>query len=282
MAVCMSLSFVFVKISLEGFTVAQSAGGRLVIGASFLVPLAIFFGDGLPLKLWFWKWAALLGLVNLVLPFSLMTYGQQSLSSNVTGAMFSLIPLITIGLSALLLGARISRRKIIGLFVGFLGLIAISEPADWITTTGIEAALPMLSVLGAVLCFSSAAILMRVVPRVHPLSMMGGSALTASVFGILPFQTVFHGDLPPLRPWIGLLGVSILSTTIAYSLRFFLIRRKGPVFLAPNAYVGIVLANVFGVLILGDEITTAMMIAFPLIVFGLFIALDGSGGMKQV
>ena len=60
MAVCMSLSFVFVKLSLEGFSLTQSAGGRLVIGAVFLVPLAFVFGDGLPQKLWFWKWAAAL------------------------------------------------------------------------------------------------------------------------------------------------------------------------------------------------------------------------------
>mgnify|MGYP007004941847 CR=1 FL=1 len=63
--------------------------------------------------------------------------------------------------------------------------------------------------------------------------------------------------------------VSILSTTIAYSLRFFLIRRRGPVFLAPNAYVGVILVNVFGVAVLGDAITMAMIIAFPLIVLGL-------------
>ena len=85
-----------------------------------------------------------------------------------------------------------------------------------------------------------------------------------------------------MRPWIGLLGISILSTTIAYSLRFYLIRRKGPVFLAPNAYFGVILVNVFGVGIMGDAITLAMMIAFPLIVLGLVIAQDGSGNMKQV
>lgn len=282
MAMCMSLSFVFVKLSLEGFSLAQSAGGRLVIGAVFLVPLAFVFGDGLPQKIWFWKWAAALAMVNFVLPFSLMTFGQSYLPSNVVGAMFSLIPLTTIGLSSVFLGVYITRRKLSGLFIGFLGLIVITEPAKWVDSTGLEHALPMMASLGAIFCFASAAILMRVMPSVHPLSLMGGSALVASVFGIVPFLTIFDGDLPPLRPWIGLLGVSILSTTIAYSIRFYLIRRKGPVFLAPNAYVGVILVNVFGVTVMDDSITLAMIIAFPLIFLGLFIAQDGSGNMKQV
>lgn len=282
MSVCMSLSFVFVKVSLEGFTLAQSAGGRLVIGALFLIPLAYVFGDGLPRKLWFWKWATALAMINFVIPFSLSTYGQLFLPSNVTGAMFSLIPLMTIGLSALFLGVHITRRKLGGLFIGLLGLVVITEPSKWVGSAGLEHALPMLATLGAIFCFALAAILMRVMPRVNPLSLMGGSAMIASLFGIVPFLSIFDGDLPSMRPWIGLLGVSILSTTIAYSLRFFLIRRRGPVFLAPNAYVGVILVNVFGVAVLGDAITMAMIIAFPLIVLGLVIAHDGSGNMKQV
>ncbi len=278
----MSLTFVFVKLSLEGFSLAQSAGGRMVIGAVILVPLAFLFGDGLPQKFWFWKWAAALGMFNFVLPFSLLTYGQSYLPSNVVGAMFSLIPLATIGLSAVFLGVVITRRKWRGLLIGFLGLIVITEPAKWIGSTGPEHALPMIASLGAILCFSIAAILMRIMPSVHPLSLMGGSALIASIFGIVPFMTIFDGNLPQLRPWIGLLGVSVLSTTIAYSLRFYLIRRKGPVFLAPNAYVGVILVNVFGVAVIGDSITLAMVIAFPLIFLGLLIAQDGSGNMKQV
>ncbi|WP_420861240.1 DMT family transporter [Algirhabdus cladophorae] len=282
MAICMSLSFVFVKISLEGFTLVQAAGGRLVLGAIVLIPIAFWFGDGLPRKLWFWKWAVVLGLMNFAVPISLTTYGLLRLPSNVVGALYSLIPLATIALSSIFLGAKISRQKLLGLGIGFLGLLVITEPTKWVEATGPEHALPMLATLGAVACFASAAIAMRLMPKVHPVSMVGASALVASVFGMIPFLSVFEGDPPSVRAWIGLLGVSILSTAIAYSIRFYLIRRKGPVFLAPNAYVGIILVNVFGVTLLGDRITPAMMIAFPLILVGLYIARDSSGHMKQV
>jgi drug/metabolite transporter (DMT)-like permease len=282
MAVCMSLSFVFVAISLEGFSLAQSAGGRIVFGAIFLLFLAIFFGEGLPRQLWFWKCSAAIAITNFVLPFTLATYSQMYLPSNVVGVMFSLIPLTTIGLSVLLLGVQISKRKLIGVVIGFSGFVVVSEPTKWFDDTGLGHALPMLAGLGAVISLAYSAILIRKMPSLHPFSLMAGSALVASIFGIVPFLSIFDGDLPSARAWVGLLGVSLLSTTIALSIRFFLIRRRGPVFLAPNAYVGAILVNVFGVVILGDSITLAMIIAFPLIFLGLLIAQDGSGNMKQV
>jgi len=256
MTVCLSLSFVFVKLSLEGFTLEQAAGGRLVLGAAFLLPITYLLGDGLPLKFEFWKWAFILGMFNFVFPIGLTTYGLQTIPSNVVGSMYAMIPLITIGLSTLVLKVQISRQKFVGLIIGLVGLLAITEPASWIGTVGRESAFPMLATFGAVACLAMATILMRVMPKAHPISMIGGSALVASLFGIWPFLSVFEGELPSARPWLGLTGVSILSTAVAYSIRIFLIRRKGPIFLAPNAYFSIILTNVFGVLLLGDVITT--------------------------
>jgi drug/metabolite transporter (DMT)-like permease len=282
MTVCLSLSFVFVKLSLEGFTLEQAAGGRLVLGAAFLLPITYLLGDGLPLKFEFWKWAFILGMFNFVFPIGLTTYGLQTIPSNVVGSMYAMIPLITIGLSTLVLKVQISRQKFVGLIIGLVGLLAITEPASWIGTVGRESAFPMLATFGAVACLAMATILMRVMPKAHPISMIGGSALVASLFGIWPFLSVFEGELPSARPWLGLTGVSILSTAVAYSIRIFLIRRKGPIFLAPNAYFSIILTNVFGVLLLGDVITTPTKVAFVLIFVGLYLARDRSGYMKQV
>ena len=282
MTVCLSLSFVFVKLSLEGFTLEQAAGGRLVLGAAFLLPITYLLGDGLPLKFEFWKWAFILGMFNFVFPIGLTTYGLQTIPSNVVGSMYAMIPLITIGLSTLVLKVQISRQKFVGLIIGLVGLLAITEPASWIGTVGRESAFPMLATFGAVACLAMATILMRVMPKAHPISMIGGSALVASLFGIWPFLSVFEGELPSARPWLGLTGVSILSTAVAYSIRIFLIRRKGPILLAPNAYFSIILTNVFGVLLLGDVITTPTKVAFVLIFVGLYLARDRSGYMKQV
>jgi drug/metabolite transporter (DMT)-like permease len=282
MTVCLSLSFVFVKLSLEAFTLEQAAGGRLVLGAAFLLPITYLLGDGLPLKFEFWKWAFILGIFNFVFPIGLTTYGLQTIPSNVVGSMYAMVPLITIGLSALVLKVQISRQKFVGLIIGLVGLLTITEPTSWIGTAGRESAFPMLATFCAVACLAMATILMRVMPKAHPISMIGGSALVASLFGIWPFLSVFEGELPSARPWLGLTGVSILSTAVAYSIRIFLIRRKGPIFLAPNAYFSIILTNVFGVLLLGDVITTRTKVAFVLIFVGLYLARDRSGYMKQV
>ena len=128
MTVCLSLSFVFVKLSLEAFTLEQAAGGRLVLGAAFLLPITYLLGDGLPLKFEFWKWAFILGIFNFVFPIGLTTYGLQTIPSNVVGSMYAMVPLITIGLSALVLKVQISRQKSVGLIIGLVGLLTITEP----------------------------------------------------------------------------------------------------------------------------------------------------------
>ena len=145
MTVCLSLSFVFVKLSLEAFTLEQAAGGRLVLGAAFLLPITYLLGDGLPLKFEFWKWAFILGMFNFVFPIGLTTYGLQTIPSNVVGSMYAMVPLITIGLSALVLKVQISRQKFVGLIIGLVGLLAITEPTSWIGTAGRESAFPMLA-----------------------------------------------------------------------------------------------------------------------------------------
>ena len=61
------------------------------------------------------------------------------------------------------------------------------------------------------------------------------------------FADYFLGDLPSTRAWFGLLAASFISTAIALSVSFFLIRRREPAFLARNAYVVAIFVDVFGV-----------------------------------
>ena len=131
MTVCLSLSFVFVKLSLEAFTLEQAAGGRLVLGAAFLLPITYLLGDGLPLKFEFWKWAFILGIFNFVFPIGLTTYGLQTIPSNVVGSMYAMVPLITIGLSALVLKVQISRQKS-RWFDHWIGGLAYYHRADFV------------------------------------------------------------------------------------------------------------------------------------------------------
>ncbi len=71
-----------------------------MIGASPCVALAFILGGGFPKQLCFWKWAAVLEMSNFGLLSTPVAYGQFNLPKNVTGAVFSSIPLFAIGLAA--------------------------------------------------------------------------------------------------------------------------------------------------------------------------------------
>ena len=211
-----------------------------------------------------------------------MTFGQSYLPSNVVGAMFSLIPLTTIGLSAVFLGVYITRRKLSGLFIGFLGLIVITEPAKWVGSTGLEHALPMMASLGAIFCFASAAILMRIMPKRTSAVVNGRQCPSCVDLRDCALYDHFRwrpSTVASVDRHVG--GFDLIYHNCLFH-PVLLDPPEGSRFLAPNAYVGVILVNVFGVTVMGNSITLAMLIAFPLIFLGLFIAQDGSGNMKQV
>ena len=91
-------------------------------------------GAGLLLKVPFWKSYAGIAITNFVDPFTSNAYIQVYLPSNVVGVLFSLIPLATIHLSVLLLRVKTPKRKFIGVVIGLVGLVAISEPKNGLTT----------------------------------------------------------------------------------------------------------------------------------------------------
>ena len=282
LALVLSLTFVFVKLSLDGFSLIQIASGRTIIAAGILVPLAFVFGPGFPQDRRFWVWSAVLALTNFVLPFYLLAWGQAYLPTNLSGAIFGTMPLAILALSGLILGVKITRRKTIGLVLGTLGLIVLTEPTKWLAEAGTANLFAIMSVLAALLLFALSAILMRLMPKAHPFSALGAASLIAAGIAFIPLMLNPSKPDPSILAWVGLLGSGVFSTAIAYTLRFYLIRRKGPVFLAPNAYIGVLLVNTFGITLMDEVITQSMWLAFPLIIIGLIIAQDGSGKMEQV
>ena len=74
----------------------------------------------------------------------------------------------------------------------------------------------------------------------------------------------------------------MFSTALGQTLRFFLLRRRGPVFVAPNAYLAAFVATLLGVVFLGEPITPALVFGFAVILVGLIVAQDGTGNMSSV
>lgn len=282
LALCFGSGFYFTSLALSGLSITATGAARIFVAACFLVPLSVSTGHGLPRTLIGWVWSTGFGIVAWVVPFILLVWAQTRIPTNILGAFFATIPLMILFLSWAILKTAITNRKWIGLTVGSLGLILLAGPGT-LSQLGVRTEyLAQFAVFLATLGFAAGAIIIRLMPSPSAMQATAGASLASAVL-VIP---ILYVELPlanwDLKTILGVLGVGVISTGVGQFLRFFLIRRRGPIFILPNGYLTAMIAAVFGAMLLGESPTTVAIASFAIILAGLFIASDGSGKMKQV
>jgi drug/metabolite transporter (DMT)-like permease len=103
--------------------------------------------------------------------------------------------------------------------------------------------------------------------------------VTISLFAVglfyLPIAFLTQHEVPTVQSTVSLIALAVLSTAVAFVVFFALIARVGPVRAPLFTYVNPVVAIVLGTIILGEEITTGLLIGFPLVIFGCWLAATG-------
>ena len=282
LALCFGSAFLFTSMALSGLSVAATGAARIVVAALFLVPLSLATGDGLPRSRKGWVWSAVFGLVAWVLPFTLLVWAQTRIPTNILGAFFAAVPLMILFLSRIFLKTPVSLRKWFGLAIGSVGLVLLAGPGTLSQLgTGGEY-LAQFATLLATLGFAAGAILIRMMPSPSAMQATAGAA-SASAIMALPVLIIELPNASLNAPTVlGVLGVGVISTGIGQFLRFFLIRRRGPIFITPNGYLAAIVTGFFGWAFLGENPTLSAIVSFAVILAGLIIASDGTGRMKQV
>ena len=119
------MPYLFIKLALQDFSPAAIAWGRITLAAAVLVPIA--WKRGVLGPVFAHKRAVIaFGLAELAVPFSLVAMGEQWISSSLTGILIATVPL-TVVIIAPLFGVRepLGARRLIGLAIGFLGVVTI-------------------------------------------------------------------------------------------------------------------------------------------------------------
>ena len=282
MSVCFGASFYFNVLALESFSALGAGAGRLIIAALFMVPVAMLAGHGLPRSRILWGWAALLGATTHAIPFYLIAWVQTQLPANVTALYFISIPLLLLLLSRLFLGVTITWRKALGLAVGCVGLAYLSGPGALSQIGEAGSFWPQIAMIVVCVLLAGSAIIVRMVPKSSPVQINAAAMLVAGALSLPVALSNLPRETPTMQAVFGLIGVGVISTAIGQFLRFTIIRRRGPVFLAPNGFLSTVFAILFAVALLDETLTRETWIAFAIIFAGLIVAQDGSGNMKKL
>ena len=271
-ALCFGSTFLFISLSLSDFDPLSSGSGRIIIAGTFSLFFAFASGHGLPKTLKLWLYSSAYGIFCLGLPFILIPFALKTITTGEVAIYLSSIPLFILLLARIVLKERITKKKWIGFFIGFSGLILLIGPDSILSgrmTENISAA--ALCIMASIL-LAAGGIIIQMMPKVSPIALTGSSLLIASII-MLP---VFLMTSPNLSPepvsLLGLFAVGIFSTFLGSTIRFALIKRTSAVFTSINGFLAPIVASIFGITLLDEKVTIGIILSYIVIVSGVFIA----------
>ncbi|SDD88009.1 DMT family transporter [Kordiimonas lacus] len=235
-------------------------------------------GAGHKNKWQIWGALAVMGLLNNIMPFSLIAWGQTQIASSLASILNATMPLFTVFVAHFFIhDERLTARRFSGVLVGFLGVVSIIGPGSLAGLTG--EFMGQISVLAGSLSYAFAVVAGRrfVGLGLKPVQMAFGQVTMAAVMLIpIVFLVDAPQSLPPpeARVWAALLSLSLLSTALAYLLYFRLISEAGATSASLVTLTIPVVATTFGVLFLDESLQLGHGIGLALIGLGLLV-LDG-------
>lgn len=263
-------SFLFMRMGAAEFGVFATAGLRVAIAAAFLIPILWFSGHWGELQR---KAGAILfiGLLNSGIPFALFSYAVLSITTGLTSILNATVPLFGAVIAWLWLKDRPANSRILGLLIGFGGVILLAGEKASFKPGGTGWA--VLACLLATVCYAFAAsFTKRYLTGVHPLATATGSQIGASIGLALPTLWFWPAQMPGLKPWLALVALGVVCTGVAYILYFRLIERAGPARALAVTFVVPVFALTYGGLFLGEQLTLWMLVCGVIIICGTALA----------
>ncbi len=281
LALLFGSSFYWNVLILSHYDAWAGAALRFISGGVFLTAVALITGAGLPRTQVEWGWCAIYGVLAFAFPFTIVAHVQTVVPSNVVAIFFAAIPLLILAMSSFFLAVPITARKWVGCAIGTAGLIYMAGPGTLSQLGGRSAALPVLGTLLAVSSLAYGAIVIRRMPPMPATRTAAGATLLAGIAGLPMLFLSGPVQAPTVTALIGIIGGGIATTGLGQLLRVALLRRKGPVFITPNAYLAAIVGVILGVVLLGEQITVETIIAGCVLLAGILIAQDGSGRMAR-
>ncbi len=270
-------SFLWIKIAVTEINPFILVGFRTLFGALGLLGIIIFFKS----KGFTWKnlrpWLGIftvVGLLNIALPWLLISWSEQYIASGIASILNSTVPLFTIILAAFLLKEdRLTVSKMVGLLIGFAGvvLLFIQELSVGFTQDllGLGAML-----LGA-LCYALASIYIKRKAKGLPSEIQAFLQLATASLMIWAFTLVALRpiQMPHLTiTWLALLWLGLLGSSLAYIFYFGLIHSVGPTRASMVTYVPPMVGLILGAIFLKEHLGWQAWVGGMMIIAGITVA----------
>jgi drug/metabolite transporter (DMT)-like permease len=269
-------SFFFAEIALESLPPLTIVTLRVGLAAITLWLVVLALKLPIPNSPPIWITFLTMGLLNNVLPFSLIVWGQSQISSGLAAILNATAPLFGVIVAGILLrDESATPLKITGVVVGFAGVIVMMDLSSIATSS----LLAQLAILAAALSYACASVYGRrfKATGLNPILVAAGQ-VTGSTLLLLPIALWVDGNDPyanvPAQVWAAIISLAMFSTAAAYILYFKLLASAGATNILLVTLLVPVSAILLGWLFLEESLQTPHIIGMAMIALGLS-AIDG-------
>jgi drug/metabolite transporter (DMT)-like permease len=268
------LPYFYIVCALESFSTQTIVFARTLLGAVVLIPYAIKVG-GIRPALRAWPYVVLFAVLEMVVPWFLITEAGKHIPSGLSGLLVSTVPFFAVAIMALVFKDRTALKPVplLGMVIGFTGVLAlvgIDSLLGHIDPLWVSAV--VLAALGYAIAPIMANVKMREVPTsgVIGLSMALVALVYApSAISELPSELAAE---PTAHAWIALVVLGLVCSALAFVIFFELLKEVGPVKASLITYVNTAVALLLGTLFLSEPVTPGLLLGIPLISIGLYLS----------
>ena len=228
-----------------------------------------------------WYWFAIIGFINLVVPFFLISYGVKSVQSNLAAILMSTTPL-----SSTILGHYYTKNekfnftKTIGILIGFAGIVYLFSDNLLINESNFFSAILIL--VGSTCYVIGGVLTLKIKEKKN--ENVTGSILIWAVIILIPLSFFIEKPWtynPSIQSTISVIYLGLVSTGIAWLLRFKILVDNGLIFQSQVSYLIPIFGTILSYIFLKELITVKVLISLIAVVIGIYFV-RRAGGKKVI
>lgn len=276
-------SYLFIKIAVDDFGTFTLITLRLLIGAAFLWVVLAAARTPLPRQRRTYGHLIVMATINIALPFTLITWAEQSVDSALAAILNSTVPLFVIVIApAFLPEEPIRVNGVLGLAVGFIGVVLLVSP-NLIGVRGDP--FGALALLGSSLTYAIGNVYNRrnvrgLPPLIPAVFQVTFALLIVGVLAIV-IEQPWATAAPGLEAWFSVIWLGIFGSGLAYLAYFRLLGRWGATRTSLVAYLLPIFGIVLGWLVLDEHVDLTLIVGTGLVIAGVAIV-NGRWGRRRL
>jgi drug/metabolite transporter (DMT)-like permease len=217
-----------------------------------------------------WHWFAMIGFINLVAPFFLISYGVKSVQSNLAAILMSTTPL-----SSTVLGHFFTKNekfnfiKTFGILIGFSGIIYLFSDSLLINDNNFVSALLIL--LGSTCYVVGGVLTLKISKKKN--ENVTGSILIWAIIILIPLVSFIEKPWnlnPSVESTISVIYLGVVATGLAWLLRFRILKNNGLIFQSQVSYLIPIFGMILGYIFLNEMITSKIIVSVIAVLVGLY------------